>query len=210
LCGSLSKVFLQPGEQKWNVCPPCSDVSLALLSSTIIPQTGSLTISILQPLSCGSGDCSRGGYIEMRRGGSPVTEGGGYRVASEGGSDSRNGGRRYQRCAGNHQGRCRHRHRRWHRYSQRRGIVLIKDYLRNVATAIRLSRKILAKIKLDLFWAFAYNVALIPVAAGGLVPIFGPQVYTVLPFLAADAKAVSSATVIDNSLLFRSEYDVKR
>lgn len=88
------------------------------------------------------------------------------------------------------------------------GIVLIKDDLRNVATAIELSRKTLSKIKQNLFWAFAYNVILIPVAAGALVPVFGAQVYNVLPFLAAGAMAISSATVLGNSLLlfrFRAE-----
>ena len=80
-------------------------------------------------------------------------------------------------------------------------IVLIRDDLRNVAAAIRLSRKTLSKIKENLFWAFAYNMVLIPVAAGALVPFFGVQVYDVLPFLAAAAMAVSSVTVIGNSLL---------
>lgn len=81
------------------------------------------------------------------------------------------------------------------------GVVLIKDDLRNVATAIKLSRKTLSKIKQNLFWAFAYNVVLIPVAAGALVPVFGAQIYSVLPFLAAGAMAVSSVTVLSNSLL---------
>jgi P-type Cu+ transporter len=81
------------------------------------------------------------------------------------------------------------------------GIVLIKDDLMNVAVAARLSRKTLAKIRQNLFWAFAYNVVLIPVAAGALVPFLGAQVYDVLPFLAAGAMAVSSVTVIGNSLL---------
>jgi len=81
------------------------------------------------------------------------------------------------------------------------GIVLIKEDLRNVATAIRLSRKTLAKIKQNLFWAFLYNVGLIPVAAGALVPFLGVGVYNVLPFLAAGAMAVSSVTVVSNSLL---------
>lgn len=88
------------------------------------------------------------------------------------------------------------------------GIVLMKDDLWNVATAIKLSRKTLSKIKQNLFWAFAYNTALIPVAAGALVPFFGAQVYNVLPFLAAGAMAISSVTVISNSLLlfrFRPE-----
>jgi Cu+-exporting ATPase len=81
------------------------------------------------------------------------------------------------------------------------GIVLIKDDLMNVAVATKLSRRTLAKIRQNLFWAFAYNVVLIPVAAGALVPFLGPQVYDVLPFLAAGAMAISSATVISNSLL---------
>jgi Cu+-exporting ATPase len=88
------------------------------------------------------------------------------------------------------------------------GIVLIKDDLRNVATAIGLSRRTLSKIKQNLFWAFAYNVVLIPVAAGALVPVLGVQVYNVLPFLAAGAMAISSVTVLANSLLlFRFKAD---
>ena len=81
------------------------------------------------------------------------------------------------------------------------GIVLVRDDLRDVPAAITLSKRTLSKIKQNLFWAFAYNVVLIPVAAGALVPFFGPHVYDVLPFLAAAAMAVSSATVIANSLL---------
>jgi Cu+-exporting ATPase len=81
------------------------------------------------------------------------------------------------------------------------GIVLIKDDLMNVALATRLSRKTLSKIRQNLFWAFAYNIVLIPVAAGALVPFLGAQVYDVLPFLAAGAMAISSVTVIGNSLL---------
>ena len=81
------------------------------------------------------------------------------------------------------------------------GIVLIKDDLRGVVTAIELSRKTVAKIKQNLFWAFFYNIGLIPIAAGALVPFFGPQVYNILPFLAAGAMAFSSVTVVSNSLL---------
>jgi P-type Cu+ transporter len=81
------------------------------------------------------------------------------------------------------------------------GVVLIKDDLRGVSTAIRLSRSTLSKIKQNLFWAFAYNAALIPVAAGALVPFFGVKMYGYLPFLAAGAMAISSVTVVGNSLL---------
>ena len=81
------------------------------------------------------------------------------------------------------------------------GIVLVKEDLRDVVTAIKLSKSTVRKIKQNLFWAFIYNGALIPIAAGALVPLFGPQVYQVLPFLAAGAMAFSSVTVIGNSLL---------
>jgi Cu+-exporting ATPase len=81
------------------------------------------------------------------------------------------------------------------------GIVLVKDDLRDVFTALRLSKSTVRKIRQNLFWAFAYNAALIPVAAGALVPFFGAQIYRVLPFLAAGAMAFSSVTVVSNSLL---------
>ena len=81
------------------------------------------------------------------------------------------------------------------------GIVLIRNSLRDVVTAIRLSRATVRKIKQNLFWAFCYNVALIPIAAGALVPFLGPSVYNFLPFLAAGAMATSSVTVVGNSLL---------
>jgi len=81
------------------------------------------------------------------------------------------------------------------------GIVLIKDDLRDVVTGIELSRKTVAKIKQNLFWAFFYNIGLIPVAAGALVPFFGPEIYEFLPFLGAGAMAFSSVTVVTNSLL---------
>jgi len=81
------------------------------------------------------------------------------------------------------------------------GIILIKENLRDVVVAIELSKKAVTKIKQNLFWAFAYNTVLIPIAAGALVPIFGPEMYSFLPFLAAGAMAFSSATVVGNSLL---------
>jgi Cu+-exporting ATPase len=81
------------------------------------------------------------------------------------------------------------------------GIVLIRNNLRDVVTAIRLSKATVSKIKQNLFWAFCYNVALIPIAGGALVPFLGPGVYNFLPFLAGGAMASSSVTVVSNSLL---------
>jgi Cu+-exporting ATPase len=81
------------------------------------------------------------------------------------------------------------------------GIVLIRNNLRDVLTAIKLSKATVNKIKQNLFWAFCYNVALIPIAGGALVPFLGPGVYNFLPFLAAGAMASSSVTVVGNSLL---------
>jgi P-type E1-E2 ATPase len=80
------------------------------------------------------------------------------------------------------------------------GIVLIRDSLLDVVTAIRLSKATVRKIKQNLFWAFGYNVALIPIAAGALIPFLGPSVYNFLPYLAAGAMATSSVTVVGNSL----------
>lgn len=81
------------------------------------------------------------------------------------------------------------------------GIILIKNDLRDVVTALELGRKTVRKIKQNLFWAFAYNTGLIPIAGGILVPVFGPQMYEWLPFLAAGAMALSSVSVVANSLL---------
>jgi Cu+-exporting ATPase len=79
-------------------------------------------------------------------------------------------------------------------------IVLMKDDLLAVVAAIELSRKVISRIKLNIFWAFAYNVALVPVAAGALYPAFG---ITFRPELAGLAMALSSVTVISLSLLLK-------
>ncbi|MFQ6053645.1 MAG: hypothetical protein ACE5OO_05395, partial [Candidatus Bathyarchaeia archaeon] len=71
--------------------------------------------------------------------------------------------------------------------------------LRDVPTAIKLSKKTMRKIRQNLFWAFAYNTALIPVAAGVLQPLG----VVMSPVLAAGAMAFSSVTVVSNSLLLR-------
>ncbi len=78
------------------------------------------------------------------------------------------------------------------------GIVLIKSDLMDVVTAIDLSKKTVRKMKENLFWAFVYNIALIPVAAGVLYPSFG---ILLNPIYAAIAMASSSLTVVTNSML---------
>jgi len=79
-------------------------------------------------------------------------------------------------------------------------IVLIRDDLLDAVAAIQLSKKVMGRIKGNIFWAFAYNAALIPVAAGILYPSFG---ITFRPELAALAMAASSVTVVTLSLLLK-------
>ena len=81
------------------------------------------------------------------------------------------------------------------------GIILIKDDIRDVVTAVDLGRKTVAKIKQNLFWAFAYNTGLIPIAGGILAPFLGVGIFEWLPMLAGLAMAMSSATVVGNSIL---------
>ncbi|HIJ97862.1 TPA: heavy metal translocating P-type ATPase [archaeon] len=78
------------------------------------------------------------------------------------------------------------------------GIVLIKNDLRDVVSAIELSKNTVAKIKQNLFWAFFYNIILIPVAAGALYPVNGVLLN---PIFAAIAMSLSSITVVGNSML---------
>ncbi|MBN1431979.1 MAG: heavy metal translocating P-type ATPase [Methanomicrobiaceae archaeon] len=79
-------------------------------------------------------------------------------------------------------------------------IVLMKSDLRDAAAAIQLSRKVMGRIKLNLFWAFAYNTALIPVAAGVLYPLYG---IVFRPEYAGAAMILSSVTVISLSLMLK-------
>lgn len=81
------------------------------------------------------------------------------------------------------------------------GIILIKDDPRDVPIALDLGKKTVTKIKQNLFWAFAYNTGLIPIAGGLLVPMFGVEIFVWLPMLAACAMAMSSVTVVGNSIL---------
>jgi Cu+-exporting ATPase len=80
-------------------------------------------------------------------------------------------------------------------------VVLVGGDPRGVARALRLARATVATIRQNLFWAFIYNVALIPVAAGLLYPITG---WLLSPMLAAAAMALSSVTVVTNSLRLRA------
>jgi Cu+-exporting ATPase len=79
-------------------------------------------------------------------------------------------------------------------------IVLVKNDPRDVVISIQLSRATMSKIKQGLFWAFAYNTALIPVAAGVLFPLFGVLLD---PIFAAAAMATSSVSVVTNASLLR-------
>src|SRR5262249_42589675 len=78
--------------------------------------------------------------------------------------------------------------------------TLVGTDLRGIVTSIALSRKTVSVIKQGLFWAFAYNVVLIPVAMGLLYPLFGVLLN---PVLAAAAMAMSSVSVVTNALRLR-------
>ncbi|WP_246020445.1 heavy metal translocating P-type ATPase [Aliigemmobacter aestuarii] len=79
-------------------------------------------------------------------------------------------------------------------------VVLMRGDPMAAVTAVRVSRAIMRNIRQNLFWAFGYNAALIPVAAGVLVPFGGPQLS---PMLAAGAMALSSVFVLTNALRLR-------
>lgn len=94
-------------------------------------------------------------------------------------------------------------------------VTLMRGDLRGVGIAIALSKATMRTIKQNLFWAFAYNVALVPIAAGILYPVFSgggvPELLKPIlgefgflnPILAAGAMAISSVTVVGNSLRLR-------
>jgi P-type Cu+ transporter len=79
-------------------------------------------------------------------------------------------------------------------------VILMSGDLRGVPNAIALSRATIRNIRLNLFWAFAYNIVLIPVAAGALYPFLG---WTLNPVLAGAAMGLSSVFVLTNALRLR-------
>jgi Cu+-exporting ATPase len=79
-------------------------------------------------------------------------------------------------------------------------VTLMSGDLRALVTAVELSRATMRNIRQNLFWAFAYNVALIPLAAGALYPVAGVLLD---PIFAAAAMAASSVTVVSNALRLR-------
>ncbi len=87
-------------------------------------------------------------------------------------------------------------------------VVLIRDDLKDVVATIQLSRQTMRKIRQNLFWAFGYNVAGIPIAAGVLFPLTG---VLLSPIIAAGAMALSSVSVVSNAaLLKRYTPEIKR
>ncbi len=82
-------------------------------------------------------------------------------------------------------------------------VVLVRSDFRGVALALRIARRTVAKVRGNLAWAIGYNLVLLPIALGALVPAFGLSVYDALPIVGAAAMAISSTTVVTNSLSLR-------
>ena len=79
-------------------------------------------------------------------------------------------------------------------------VVLMSGDLRKIISALALSRRTLRTITLNFVWAYSYNIALIPLAAGLFYPLYGVMLN---PMLAAGAMSISSLLVVGNSLRLR-------
>ena len=84
-------------------------------------------------------------------------------------------------------------------------IILLNNDLEHVVYAKIIGNKTIGKVKQNIGWAFGYNTALIPIAAGVLVPFAGLSIYSFLPILSALAMGMSSSSVVLNSLLLRGK-----
>jgi len=83
---------------------------------------------------------------------------------------------------------------------QSASVTLVKGDLRGIVRALQLSRRTMRNIKQNLFFAFVYNAAGVPIAAGALYPVFG---LLLSPMIAAAAMSFSSVSVIGNALRLR-------
>ena len=78
-------------------------------------------------------------------------------------------------------------------------VILIKDDLSKIITLLKISKKTMMIIKENLFWAFIYNILMIPIATG----LFKPLGITISPMIASISMTISSLTVVFNSLRLR-------
>ena len=81
------------------------------------------------------------------------------------------------------------------------GIILIKGDVRDVAIALELGSKTVSKIKQNLFWAFAYNTGLIPIAAGDFCPVAWSRNIWMVTNVGSSCNGHDSVTVVGNSIL---------
>ena len=84
-------------------------------------------------------------------------------------------------------------------------IILLNNDLSNIPLSIVIGRNTISKVKQNIGWAVGYNSALIPIAGGILVPIFGLSIFSILPFLAALAMGMSSTSVVLNSMRLKKK-----
>ena len=84
-------------------------------------------------------------------------------------------------------------------------IILINNDLRQLILTRIIGTKTITKIKQNIGWAVGYNMLLMPIAGGVLVPFLGLSVFSVLPILAASAMGMSSSSVVINSLMLRKK-----